>query len=95
MAAPNSHLLSPLALDLSSLPHSVWTEKATVKPSAILLGAAAHFSPYELSGAATSATAGNKLPRGFCPEVLLLEGSSHPRVGLNPPLTKLMGTPIC
>lgn len=36
MVAPNSHLLSPLALDLSSLLHSVGTEKATVKPSKAL-----------------------------------------------------------
>lgn len=83
MAAPNSHLLSPLALDLSSLPHSVWTEKATVKPSATLLGAAARFRSYELSGAATSVTGRNKPHRGFCPEVLPLDGSSHLRVGLN------------
>ena len=33
MEAPNSHLLFPLALDLSSLLHSVWREKATVKLS--------------------------------------------------------------
>lgn len=36
VVAPNSHLLSPLALDLSSLLHSVGTEKATVKPSKAL-----------------------------------------------------------
>jgi len=31
VAAPSSHLLFPLALDLSSLLHSVWIKKVRVK----------------------------------------------------------------